>query len=183
MVPGFEPVLVRSSTGPVLKPSYGVPYVLLFVRHKTKAIVSRITKWINRSTVITFWLEWRVSVNKIEHVELSYSASQVQCDQIWRNFGTLTKKLKVLGNFLRVYLNFDSTLAKLLWYWASFHCCSWANIFKWFSHLVTLLRSLTEWTFEKNQFFNEMERHNSSKIVLKVFASHSLRRLLTVVSS
>ena len=28
----------------------------------------------------------------------------VQCDQIWRNFATLAKKLKTFGNILKVYL-------------------------------------------------------------------------------
>ena len=37
-----------------------------------------------------------------------------QCDQIWRNFATLAKKLNDYGNFLSVYLEFGKMLS-LLW--------------------------------------------------------------------
>ena len=47
-----------------------------------------------------------------------------QCDQIWRNFATLAKKLKS-ANFKKVYLVFGILLNVL---WQFFNCCKWPKI-------------------------------------------------------
>ena len=56
-----------------------------------------------------------------------------QCDQIWPNFATLTKKLCIWNLFeglFGIWQNFESILAKLLYHWANFHYCKWPNIVK-----------------------------------------------------
>ena len=54
-----------------------------------------------------------------------------QCDQIWQNLYQFGSILKFLGKILRVYLVFGK-MAKLSYYWASFHCGRWPNILKLF---------------------------------------------------
>ena len=54
---------------------------------------------------------------------------QTQCDQIWRNFTTLAKKLKSFGQFLKLYLVLSKMFCLL---WAHFLCqCAKLRCYKW----------------------------------------------------
>ena len=46
-----------------------------------------------------------------------------QCDQMWRNFAMLAqfkKSRQIFVNLFCIWLNVNITLAKMLYYWASF---------------------------------------------------------------
>ena len=49
--------------------------------------------------------------------------------QLWQNWDGLVS----------IWQNFEPTLAKVVCYWAKFHCCKWPKIIQLSSHLVTLL--------------------------------------------
>ena len=56
---------------------------------------------------------------------------RLQRDQIWRNFTTLAKLWKSLGNFSKLNLVLEKnqqSLVKLVCFWANLHCCKWPNI-------------------------------------------------------
>ena len=69
-----------------------------------------------------------------------------QCDQICQNFAILAKNIKN-GKFFMYYLsickNFEPTLAKVLCYWATFHCFKWPKI--QIGSLCTDLRRFLNW--------------------------------------
>ena len=52
-----------------------------------------------------------------------------QCDQIWRNFTILKTFGRGWGSF-SIWQNFESTLAKIIYYGANFYCWKWPNIEK-----------------------------------------------------
>ena len=62
-----------------------------------------------------------------EVISIRELREQEQCDQIWRFFCHIGTILKVLGNFFvglfSIWRNVYLIVAKMLCYWASFHCC------------------------------------------------------------
>ena len=63
-----------------------------------------------------------------------------QCDQIWRYFDTSGKISKDNDNFCKdLFVHSLPTLAKILWYWANFHCYKWPKIKQYSCNLVTLV--------------------------------------------
>ena len=47
-----------------------------------------------------------------------------QCDQIWRNFGSVAKSSKswsIIGGLFTIWQNFEPTLANFVYFWANFH--------------------------------------------------------------
>ena len=60
----------------------------------------------------------------LNYGEEYFFATFRQCDQIWRNFATLAQ-LKSFGQIFeglfRILQIFNLTLAKMLYYWASFY--------------------------------------------------------------
>ena len=67
-----------------------------------------------------------------------------QCDQIWRNFTLLAKKLKVFGQFLDFSFSIWQPLGPtqaFLCYGAICHCCKRRKIEQYYRHLYTLMSS------------------------------------------
>ena len=64
-----------------------------------------------------------------------------QCDQNWRNFATWATFYKSLSNgwgFIQCLAIFWTYFGKIVIFGAAFQSCTWPNIEKEYSHLVTL---------------------------------------------
>ena len=74
---------------------------------------------------------WWIKDNLLLWRGLQIRLYQKQRDQIWRNFATLAKLCKSLGNFSKLNLVLEKnqqSLVKLVCFWANLHCCKWPNI-------------------------------------------------------
>ena len=65
--------------------------------------------------------------------EIWSQVSSKQCNQIWQIFEILAKQLKSLAiceSVFCIWQTFEPTLAKVLCYWANYHCCKWPKYYQ-----------------------------------------------------
>ena len=71
---------------------------------------------------------------------ISFSVTRFgKISPLWHNFKSLGQFFEGL---ISIWKKFNLTLAKMLSYRASLHCCRWPHTLKQFSHLVTLISFL-----------------------------------------